>query len=291
MIESGIYTNLSNEEYHSDPAISRSGIKIFNECPFKYWAHYLNPARPAKKTSDVMEFGSAFHTYVLEPDLLPKLYILEPEIPKLPKVGLKRDLGAIEYEKQKAARESQSLSNRIMMERFEYEMENKIIIKQKDFETMMAMKNALMKDKEAWDLIQGAKFEHSYFWMDEHSGLMCKARPDILHHHCIVDLKTCESADSHTYKYTMAKEGYHIQGAIIREGVKQITGNDISTVININIEKKYPHAIGIKIISQSALEAGYMTFKNTLLEMKECFQTNKWRSYEAEEVDLPNRSK
>jgi hypothetical protein len=82
-----------------------------------------------------------------------------------------------------------------------------------------------------------------------------------------------------------------VQGAMIREGVKQLTGNDIPTVVNICIEKTYPYAIGIKIISQSALDAGHMKFKNSLLDMKNCMAENKWQSYEPEEVDLPVWSK
>jgi hypothetical protein len=116
---------------------------------------------------------------------------------------------------------------------------------------------------------------------------MEKCRPDILRENCIVDLKTCTSADSKTYQRDMYIGDYHTQGAMIREGVKQLTGVDIPTVINICIEKTYPYAIGIKIISPSALEAGHMRFKQTLLDMKACFASNTWDSYEIEEVELP----
>lgn len=163
----------------------------------------------------------------------------------------------------------------------------KIILTFKDYLLIRDMHIALKSHKEAWELIQGAVYEQSYFWEDEHTGIMCKARPDILHDNMIVDLKTCASADSHTFQKTMYMSGYHIQGAMIREGVKQLTSKDIPNVINICIEKTYPYSIGIKIISETALEAGHMKFKQTILDIKNSKAYNQWSDYETEIVELP----
>jgi hypothetical protein len=268
----GIFKDLSNEDYHANAAISRSGIKMFCESPYKYWANYLNPVRPKKKTTDAMELGSAFHTYILERDKFDEHYAIEPI-----KVLLK-EVGRDAYDLYKKECE-------------ELEKTKKIVLSQIDMSTIYNMSLSLMKHIEARALIKDAVYEESYFWGDEHSGLMVKARPDILRKNCIVDLKTCASADSYTYQKTMVNDFLHVQGAMIREGVKQLTGNDIPTVVNICIEKTYPYAIGIKIISQSALDAGHMKFKNSLLDMKNCMAENKWQSYEPEEVDLPVWSK
>lgn len=268
MIEQGIYPDLSNEDYHNDSAISRSGIKLFCESPYKYWAEYLNPARPAKKTTDAMEFGSALHAFILEHETFHKYYVIEPK-----KVLLK-DVGRDEYEDYKLKIDLMKSDNRIVLSCQEWDL-------------LTNMKLALQNHEQAWDLIEGAQYEQSYFWRDEHSGLMVKCRPDILRENCIIDLKTCASADSRTYQKTMYLDALHIQGAMCREGVKQLTGFDIPTVINICVEKTYPYQVAIKIISHSALEAGHMKFKQALLDMKACIADNKWSSYEPEEVDLP----
>jgi exodeoxyribonuclease VIII len=267
MIEAGIYSDLSNENYHSDAAISRSGIKLFCESPYKYWANYLNPARFAKKTTDAMEFGSAFHTMILEPKLFKEQYLVMNE-----KVFKKDNPEQYEINKE--------------LEK-EAEKTKKQVLSFADYCKLRDMRDALRADERASRLIEGAVFEHSYFWEDPHAGLMVKARPDILRENAIIDLKTCASADTHTYQKTMYLDGLHIQGAMVREGVKQLTGVDIPTVINICIEKTYPYQIGIKIIGQAALEAGHMKFKQALLDIKACLKENKWESYEPEEVELP----
>lgn len=267
MMEPGIYSDLSNDIYHNDPAISRSGLMMFYDSPYKYWANYLNPLRPAKKSTPAMEFGSAFHTAILEPHLFSDTYTIMPE-----KVLLK-DVGREIYDDYKEVVALVEESNRIILS---YE-EGVLIGK---------MGKALQKH-EALDLIQGAVYEQSYFWEDKDSGLMVKARPDILHDNMIVDLKTIVSANSRYYQRTMVESWYHVQGAMIREGIRELTGKDISNVINICIEKTYPFEIGIKIISEEALEAGRKIFKSVCVDLKSAIVHNNWKSYEPETVELP----
>lgn len=269
MIIAGISPDFPIEDYHADSSISRSGIKAFLESPYKYWAEYLNPERPSKESTPAMEFGSAFHCYILEPDLFNKNYAVKPA-PVLLKGSGKEAYEA--YKNILLKLESSGIQ----------------LIEYKNFLIMEAMREALIIHSQAWELIQGAYYEQSFFWQDEHSGLMVKARPDILRDNCIIDLKTCASADSRSFRNQMYDQGYHIQGAMIREGVKQLTGVDIPNVINICIEKTYPYQIGIKIISEQALEHGHMKFKQALLNMKQCFEENRWPSHEAEIIDLPS---
>lgn len=293
-IEPGIYPTLSNEAYHADAAISRSGIKLFCESPYKYWANYLNPHKHVIEKTDAMIFGAAFHKWILEYDTFYNEYIVEPTLLKAPKWELLKNIMARDgkrdaFDKQKKDKEEFERQNNLIKEEWEELAQDKIILSQAEVDCLWSMRSALLMHNQAWDLIQGwyPKYEHSYFWQDEHSGLMVKCRPDILRDNCIVDLKTCTSADSRTYQRDMYLGDYHTQGAMIREGVKQLTGVDIPTVINICIEKTYPYQIGIKIISASALEAGHMKFKQALLDMKQCIADNKWNSYEPEEVELP----
>jgi len=268
MYRHGIFNDLSNNDYHSDPAISRSGVMMFADSPYKYWANYLNPNRPIKKSTDAMDLGSAFHTLILEPLLFQQLYFIKPT-----RVYLKYD-GKDKYESYK--RVCEKLENSDFM-----------IIENEDYEKLLGMQRALKSHKEAWELIQNAKYEQSYFWEDKESGMLCKARPDILHDNMIIDLKTCASASSRAYQRAMVDGGYHVQGAIIREAVREIEGNDIPNVINICIEKTYPYAIGIKIISESALDAGLMKFRSVLVDLKRCMADNSWNDYQPETVDLP----
>lgn len=268
MIEPGIYTDLSNDQYHADPAISRSRIMTFRESPYKYWAEYENPEhlklKPLMGKTEPLIFGNAFHTMMLEPDLFYDLFAVKPE--GIDKRTIK---GKKEYEEYLIAKGN----------RTELSMD-KIYL-------LHLMREAIEKHPEALALIQGAQYESSYFWRDANTGLMCKCRPDILHGNMIVDLKTIQSASSRYYQREMVERGYHIQAAMIREGVYQNTGVDIPNVVNICIEKVYPYEIGIKIISESALEAGKKAFFETLIDLNSRMRDNIFPSYQTEFVELP----
>jgi exodeoxyribonuclease VIII len=278
---------MTNEQYHADPAISRSGLILFAESPYKYWAEYINPNRPPKKSTPAMEFGSAFHSLVLEPEKFRDEYIVAQELQKLPKVGLLKNLGRPEFDRQKAERAKIEFINDALTQEWLERAEGKIILSLADWQQLTEMRDALRDHEEAWALIGGAKYEQSYFWQDPGSGLMVKSRPDILHDNIIVDLKTCVSASPRAYQRSMVDGGYHIQAAMVRDAIRTVEGREVSNFLNLCIEKTYPYAIGIKIISQEALDEGERFYKEKLLEMKCAIENNLFPSYEPEEVDLP----
>ncbi len=268
MIKHGIFPNLSNEDYHSDKAVSRSGIILFDESPLKYWANYINPNRPKKESTKAMDFGSAFHAYILEPELFIEQYAIQP-FPVLLKI-----VGREIYDMHKA-------------ECLELQMSGKIILTGEEFLLLQNMDDALRNHPEASELIFGGTNEQSYFWQDKESGLHLKARPDILHNNMYVDLKTCVSASTYAYQRAMVDGGLHIQSALVKEAIYQLEGKHLDACINICIEKTYPHEIGIKIISESALEIGYNKFKEVSVALKQALEYNEFKSYEPEIVELP----
>jgi hypothetical protein len=270
MINEGIYRDLSNESYHADSnSISRSAIMEFRKSPFKYWAAYLNPERPSReKDTPAIVMGKAFHTAILEPDKFSDEFMVSPE------PVLLKNVGRVSYD---AYKENLALC----------ESTSKVIIPWNSYIVLVGMKIALSKHRKAMELIEGAIYESSYFWKDENSGLMIKARPDILHSNIIVDLKTCADASPRAFQNSMAAFGNHIQGAMVREGVRVLENRDIPNVINICIEKEYPYSIGIYIIDEAALDEGYIQFKQVLLDIKECMDKNEWPDYEIQTINLP----
>jgi len=67
MISDGIHINLSDADYHADPALGSTGIKKLLENPADYWwSSPLNPAQEPEKETPAKAFGRALHTCVLE---------------------------------------------------------------------------------------------------------------------------------------------------------------------------------------------------------------------------------
>jgi exodeoxyribonuclease VIII len=269
MIEQGIYPNLSNEDYHADKnSLSRSSLKDFHRNPYYYHAMHLRPDRPAKEPTRDMILGSAFHTMVLEPCKFDYEYVCEPK-----KVLLK-DVGREAYEAYK--QQCMLLEN-----------SKRIVLSDDEYTNLWNMKNTLDRDKRIESLFAEAEIEKSFFWKDQKSGLMVKARPDILHHNMIIDLKTCADASPSGFQRAMVDGWYHVQGAMIRDAVRKLEGYTINTVINICVEKKYPYCVGIYIIDEEALDYGEAKYKEILMQMKECLETKEFRDYEIQTINLP----
>ena len=70
---------ITNEEYHADPAVSKSHLDQIARSGYHYWARYLNPDRQPVKPTAAMLFGTLVHTAVLEPDELRNRYDLAPD--------------------------------------------------------------------------------------------------------------------------------------------------------------------------------------------------------------------
>ena len=266
----GIYDKLDSNDYHDDKeSISRSAIMDFKTTPFHYWARHLNPLRPRKEATPAMEFGTMFHTFILEEDEFDKRYCFEPE-----KVLLK-NVGREQYDAYKA--ECASL-----------EASGKQVISELDYNRLCEMRDAIYRNQQAYDLVQSAIYERSFFWKDEESGLIVKSRPDILHKNFVVDLKTISKGDARTFQQSMVSGGYHLQGAMNREAAKVLQGDDIKAFICLCVETSYPYCVSIYPIDEDALQYGRKEYKQTLLEIKDCMKSNLWPAYPIQTIGLPS---
>ena len=72
---------MANEQYHEIPALSFSGMRDLAVSPMRFWYLHLNPARPERKETAEMRFGSALHCAVLEPTEFEQRYYTAPVIP------------------------------------------------------------------------------------------------------------------------------------------------------------------------------------------------------------------
>jgi exodeoxyribonuclease VIII len=265
----GIYTDLSNEEYHADKSsLSRSSLKDFYRSPHYYWSMHLNPNRPKRIETDEMRFGTAFHKLILEPNTFEMEYAIKPE-----RVLLK-DVGRDKYEAYKS--ECDALEN-----------SGKIVLSDEDMITLHEMAMALVRNDKAKQLLSDGEIEKSFFWADSQSDITLKARPDILQNNMIIDVKTIADASYQAYQRSMVSGWYHVQGAMIRDAIRKFEDKDISNVINICVEKKYPYSVGIYLIDEAALDEGERMYKNILLHLRDCLINNDFRDLEIRTVELP----
>jgi exodeoxyribonuclease VIII len=288
-MEPGIYPILPNEEYHGDlGSISRSAIMDFIDSPYRYWANYLNPNKPAQKAkTPAMEFGTAFHKYILELDSFNSEYVLKLQLLPFPKVGLLRDLGREEYDRQKAIEARIREENKKTEEAYEIINAEKKILSADDYRKIQEMALTLQLHPEAGLLIKDGIYEQSYIWIDPQSKLRIKARPDIVHSNIIVDLKTIARANKRGFQSAMVEGGFHIQAAMIQDGIKILTGNKIEDIIFVCIEKEYPYCIGIYGLPEEVIEEGREVYKEKLIEMSNAIVHNQFQHQAFESIGLP----
>lgn len=73
-MKTGIYTTLSNEEYHGGPGISKSGLDLIHRSPMHF--NYAKTAANDNTPTPAQEIGTALHMLVLEPALFISSYTL-----------------------------------------------------------------------------------------------------------------------------------------------------------------------------------------------------------------------
>lgn len=289
--DKGIFT-ITNEEYHSSPGISRSGIVEFKNCPKKYWHKYINPDYIEPTKTKALVFGNAFHTVILEPDEFNNRYIIKPEERIVIGKPLRlKDVGREAFEADKKRIEEVQLLKQKQEEKFELESLGKTVLTHDEFNMISRMQHSIISHDDTRSLIWGGLVEKSIYWIDEETQLICKVRPDIMHDNFIVDIKTTENASYKSFQRSMIDYNYHIQMAMIQEGIQHILKKVITDFLFICVEKDEPHCHGIYPIDDEVIEMGKIEFHHYLRQMKECFDNNNWPGYPTQLMTLPSYTK
>ncbi|WP_339050262.1 PD-(D/E)XK nuclease-like domain-containing protein [Rickettsiella endosymbiont of Xylota segnis] len=261
-IKPGLY-DLSIEDYHRGPGISRSGLMEFKRSPYHYWYKYLNPDYKPEPVTQAQIIGNALHSLILEPNEFEKRYFVIPEFNKVTKEGKER------------------------WQKIKSELGKKETLTLNQYQTLQHMAASLKKNKLASQLIENAEIEQSLYWTDPDTGILCKCRPDILRNNLVCDLKTAQDGSPRSFQYAAFDYGYYIQAAMVREAIKQLKQKIIKDFLFLVIEKARPYAISIYQLDEASLDKGYQEFKTLLVRYQHCLESNDWPAYTIQEVSLP----
>lgn len=263
-----IYKNLSIDDYHSSVGISRSALLLLRRSPLHFWDKYLNPLKELNIEKKEYIFGNAFHTFILENETFNDRYAILPDnLDKRTKKGKE------------------------LYEDFLNHNKNKLHVSRDEYQTILNMSRQINNSSLSRDLVNGdhIKIENSIYWHNNKYNILCKARPDCLHSSLVVDLKTTHDASPSSFKRQIYEYGYHIQAAMIQDGVYNLTGKNITDFVFLAVEKTRPFAIGIYTLSDEALEIGREEYSRLILLYKDCIDKNEWPSYNIEEISLFKR--
>lgn len=203
------YDGLSNEAYHRGPGVSSSAIKRVLKSP----AHYRASLEAPEPQTAAMRLGTMRHTMLLEPETFDELYIVRPaDLDGRTKAGK-----AWLSEARETGREVVSWSEHEGLVRF----------------------CAAVREHPLWSgIVEGGRPKHierSYYWEDEGTGLLCKARTDVLiefgDHNLILDLKSTKDSSPEQFARQAHRLGYHISASHYCRGVRSVTGHPCDFIL------------------------------------------------------------
>lgn len=244
---------MTDKEYRSHQAISRSELWKIRESPEKFKWYKENPP----EATPALLFGQLFHKLALEPETV------WDEFAVVPAVDRRTNAGRTEY----AAFLEGSVGKTLVSA---------------DMATLANdMCISLRKNEYCRKLLSGKK-EVPFFWTDADTGEECKCRADVIVDlggiPLVVDLKSTSNASTDAFIKDSSKYGYDFQAAMYLEGVKQSTGVEHGFVF-IAIEKDPPFSINILQADTKFVEHGYDTFRELLGIYHECKTTGNWFGY------------
>lgn len=187
--------DIDDPGYFRLKSIDQSQLKQFLKNPADWAYHRLNDDH---KPTDAMKFGTAFHAYLLGTS----------DVVSLPEGESFRS-----KDNQKWRADQLEAGN--------------IIVSYNDMQLLKRMKEGIEQTSlmpeypDYMEIIEQGTKEQCIEWKDRQTGLMLKAKPDLIPAGTdyLVDLKTAQKADAESFVKEVINYGYHIQTVFYRAAV------------------------------------------------------------------------
>lgn len=261
-----ILPDLEAEKYHRHPAVSKHGLDDFRKAPALYQHNRSNPTPP----TPALQFGSLYHTVILEPELIGSLYAVVPsDAPKKPTRA--------QREAKKPSLET--METILWWDDFLARNAGKTIVDAADIMLCQQMRQTMMKNLACRNALEEHRLytEASLFWQDEHSGVKCRARPDIIRADgLIIDPKTCQDASEDAFQRSAWNYGYYRQAAMYLDGWEAVSGEKPKAFIFLAQESEPPFLCRAYVASPQLIEYGRVQLREDLERFAKCEKTGIW---------------
>ncbi len=256
-------------EYHALPYISASGLKTI-AC--KSLRHYRFEKDNPPQESAALEFGRAYHTFVLENAIFAAEYaIFDDKLCPNPDMTF-------------AAKENKAWKQAFYRRAA---AEGMTVISAEDFDTITAMRDALFAMPDIAELLTGGEFEPAFVFDIE--GGKGKARLDYVLQTAagltvIVDLKTTLNAAPRPFGIDAYKRRYHIQAAFYTDVIAAYLGKDADAVkfAFVAQEKAAPYVAQVYFVPPAVIEQGRAEYQKLVEKVRVAEFFDSWPGYETE---------
>jgi hypothetical protein len=258
--------DLTDEEYFAGAlartSLSSTGVRELLVAPAKFRWNQLHP-RPPKRAFDV---GHGFHSVALGKG---GEVVLFPGTGKNPEAWQKED------DKTAVAA---------------MRAEGKVPLRPADWIVVHDMTAALRSHPHAPKLLTGGEAEKTLVWVDDATGVLCRAKADWLRPDGIVDCKSCDKADDGSLTKSVWNFGYYVQAAFYLRGFRACFPGVEPFFAFISTEKDAPYLTQVFQLSDRALAYGDRKCAEALEIYRDCLAADVWPGYptnDITEIDLP----
>jgi len=279
----GLVKDLPFADYLAVDAVSSSGLK---HAARSAW-HYKN--RIELKQTRPMLCGSLAHCAVLEPGALAQRYAVVPDnAPRRP--------SRMQWEAKKPSADSMEAMR--WWTEFQDEVGQREIITADEFATTQAQLQAIADNPYAADILSQGYGESSVFWIDEGTGLYCKARPDWVRPMGgrkvkLADLKSTADESPSGFGRISARLRYDIQQSQYVEGFERATGLEVVEFVFIAVTSAAPVLCVPYTLTDELAEQGRDERRQLLELIAQCQRDNTWPAYGSgpQPLDFPAYAK
>lgn len=234
-IKPGLHFDMPNADYHADTDYLSSSV-LKRQLPERY---------KQGGSQEALDFGTLFHTVVLEPDSLGEYVVLDAAAiaGNNPKTGKPYDSPTMTAKYKAAAAEAGE--------------SGRVVVAQTDWDRAHAMRDAILDHPDARALLfdgEGLR-EESAFTTDD-AGISIKARFDRRIPGAIIDLKsTSAKPGADSLARAVIDYGYDLSAVHYLE-VARLLELDADTFWFVFVGKEEPHRVTVASLDDAFLERG-----------------------------------
>ncbi len=266
-IPDGIYQDKDFEivAYHSDGAISKSGLGVFSEYSPLHYESWRAAPSPDKVH---LRKGSLAHYLILQPDEFDKLVVVPP-----PGVTAKNGAWSgnkfYEWKNERLA-----------------DLPESLIVKPKEKDAAYHMRDEIFKHDIAKQLLTLGVSEVSGV-LTLPSGVRVKCRPDHwpVHEIC-ADLKTARTAHPEKFGSQSYYYHYHWSGFMCTWILSKLSGKPVRDYYFVVVESDAPYDVTVHKMGPESMELARKEVKYWLKKFEECVLVNEWPGYPKEVLSL-----
>lgn len=273
-IHPGIYFDMPQEQYHNTDAVSNSMLADLANTPAHCYALHLDPARPQREQRPWMLTGPLAHCAVLEPGAIASRYIVVPEnAPRRPTQA-----------QWKAKNPSpESVAAMAWWADFNAQCEGREVVTFEQRAAACGQLEAVARVPELAELLSSGVAEASAFWRDEATGLMCRARPDWLHHTGpkrvrVLDLKTISNLSMDSVQRSIGERAYHRQAAHYSNGLIA-NGLEVEEFVFGFVSSAYPFLAAAVVLDTDSMAQAHDEVSELLELYARCQRTGTWPAF------------